>query len=112
MGLDKELEEKFKKVKYSIFAKLINAVLENCQPLWLFASLKGQCHKIFDTFFRKKNLPEPHMNRQKWFRETCLRIVANYEDTVPDTRTRDCQTLQPNIFANSEKCRKTVFASS
>ena len=45
MGLDKELEEKFKKVKYSIFAKLINAVLENCQPLWLFASLKGQCHE-------------------------------------------------------------------
>ena len=31
--------------------------------------LKGQCHEIYNTFYKKKTLPGPNMNRQKRFRE-------------------------------------------
>ena len=32
--------------------------------------LKGQCHNILDTFYKKKTPPGPHTNRQKRFCES------------------------------------------
>ena len=65
----------------------------------MLGKLIGQCHEIFDLFFEHRTLPEPHMNRQKQFRE--LLVLAKIFDYKVESSNSCVRVVNTTKQANN-----------